>query len=62
MALAGISYKPERDAKYGLSILTFFNPAAIMYKNPDLKVQSLADIKGIKVGGMEGGKSIGSGH
>ena len=59
MALAGISYKPERDAKYGLSDSYFFNPAAIMYKNPDLKIQSLNDIKGLKVGGMEGGKSIG---
>ena len=59
MALAGISYKPERDAKYGLSDSYFFNPAAIMYKNSDLKIQSLDDIKGLKVGGMEGGKSIG---
>lgn len=58
MALAGISYKPERDAKYGLSDSYFFNPAAIMYKNPDLKIQSLKDIQGLRVGGMEGGKSI----
>ncbi len=59
MALAGISYKPERDAKYGLSDSYFFNPSALMYKNTNLNIQKLEDIKGLKVGGMEGGKSIG---
>ena len=30
-----------------------------MYKDTNLNIQKLEDIKGLKVGGMEGGKSIG---
>lgn len=58
MALAGISYKDERAARYGLSKPYFFNPSAIMYANNDLKIHSLEDLKGMRVGGMENGKSV----
>lgn len=58
MALAGIAYTPDRASKYGLSDPYFFSPSALMYKNPDLKIEKLDDIKGLKVGGQGGGKSI----
>ena len=58
MALAGISYKDERAARYGLSKPYFFNPSAIMYANNDLKINSLEDLRGMHVGGMENGKSV----
>lgn len=58
MALAGISYKDERAAKYGLSKPYFFNPSAIMYADKDLKINSLEDLSGMHVGGMENGKSV----
>ena len=58
MALAGISYKDERATKYGLSKPYFFNPSAIMYANNDLKISSLEDLRGMRVGGMENGKSV----
>ncbi|MFK3991144.1 MULTISPECIES: substrate-binding periplasmic protein [unclassified Psychrobacter] len=58
LALAGISYKDERAAKYGLSKPYFFNPSAIMYSNDKLKISSLEDLKGMHVGGMENGKSV----
>ena len=58
MALAGIAYTPDRVSKYGLSDPYFFSPSALMYKNPDLKIEKLEDIKGLKVGGQGGGKSI----
>ena len=57
LAIAGISYKDERDTKYGLSQPYFFNPAAIMYIEPDMKVNSLDDLAGKKVAAMEGSKS-----
>ena len=58
MALAGISYKDERATRYGLSKPYFFNPSAIMYANNDLKISSLEDLRGMRVGGMENGKSV----
>ncbi len=56
LAISGISYKDERDVKYGLSTPYFFNPATIIYLKGDLDIKSLEDIKGMKVGTLEGSK------
>lgn len=58
IALSGISYKPERAEKYNLSKSYFYNPSAIMYKNPQLNIKGIADLKGLRVGGMKGTKQI----
>lgn len=58
MALSAISYKPERAEKYNLSNSYFYNPSAIMYKNPQLNIKSIADLKGLRVGGMKGTKQL----
>ena len=58
LAISGISYKDERDAKYGLSQPYFFNPAAIMYIEPEMNVKSLNDLAGKKVAAMEGSKQF----
>ena len=58
MAVAGIAYTSERAQKYGLSDPYFFSPSALMYKKPELNIEKLEDIKGLRLGGMEGGKSI----
>ena len=56
IAISGISYQKERDEKYGLSIPYFFNPSAIMYKNATLNIQNLDDLKGLRVGALEGSR------
>ena len=56
LAISGISYKDERDVKYGLSTPYFFNPATIMYLKGNLDIKNLEDIKGMKVGTLEGSK------
>lgn len=58
MALSAISYKPERAEKYNLSNSYFYNPSAIMYKNPQLNIKGIADLKGLRVGGMKGTKQL----
>lgn len=57
LAISGISYKDERAAKYGLSIPYFFNPAAIMYIEPEMNVKGLNDLAGKDISAMEGSKS-----
>ena len=49
-------YKENRDAKYGLSIPYFFNPSAIMYENADLNIKGLNDLKGLRIGALEGSR------
>ena len=56
LAVSGISYKDDRNVKYGLSTPYFFNPSAMMYSNKDLKLNSLEDLGGLHVAGMEGAK------
>ncbi len=56
LAISGISYKEDRDVKYGLSIPYFFNPATIMYLKGDSNIKGLEDIKGLKTGTLEGSK------
>lgn len=56
LGIAGISYKDDRAARYGLSIPYFFNPAAIMYAKSDLNLDSLEDLQGMNVGIVEGTK------
>ena len=58
LAISGISYKDERDAKYGLSQPYFFNPAAIMYAKPELNINSLDDLQGKNISAMEGSKQV----
>jgi len=58
LAISGISYKDDRAVKYGLSTPYFFNPAAMMYSNSDLKLNRLEDLGGLHVAGMEGAKHI----
>lgn len=56
LGIAGISYKDDRAARYGLSVPYFFNPAAIMYIKDGLNVNSLEDLQGMNVGIVEGTK------
>ena len=58
LAISGISYKDERDAKYGLSQPYFFNPAAIMYAKPELNINSIDDLQGKNISAMEGSKQV----
>lgn len=58
LAISGISYKVDRDARYGLSNSYFFNPSAIMYAKSNLTINGLSDLKGLHVGGMEGTKQV----
>lgn len=58
LAISGISYKDERDAKYGLSQPYFFNPAAIMYAKPELNINNLDDLQGKNISAMEGSKQV----
>ncbi len=56
IAISGISYQKERDEKYGLSKPYFFNPSAIMYEKSKLNIQNLDDLKGLRVGALEGSR------
>ena len=56
LAISGISYNDERNAKYGLSMPYYFNPSAIMYKTGEHQISSLNDLKGLRVGVLEGAK------
>ncbi len=56
IAVSGIAYKEDRDAKYGLSIPYFFNPSAIMYEKTDLNIKGLDDLKGLRIGALEGSR------
>lgn len=58
LAISGISYRPERDEKYGLSNAYFFNPSAIMYADHTLTINGLEDLKGLRVAGMEDTKQV----
>lgn len=58
LAISGISYKPDRAAKYALSKSYFFNPSGVMYINPNLTVNKLSDLRGLKIGAMDGSKQV----
>ncbi|SLJ83660.1 substrate-binding periplasmic protein [Psychrobacter sp. DAB_AL43B] len=58
LAISGISYKVDRDQRYGLSNSYFFNPSAVMYEKKNLTINSLNDLKGLHVAGMEGTKQV----
>lgn len=58
LGASGISYTEERKGLYNLSDSYFFNPSAIMYKSNGKPVNSLAELKGVKVAGMTGSKQI----
>lgn len=58
LAISGISYKTDRDERYGLSKPYFFNPSAIMYAKNNLTINGLSDLKGLHVAGMEGTKQV----
>lgn len=59
LAISGISYSDERASSYELSDSYLFVPSAIMYKDPALNIQTLADMKGLRFGGMEKAKQVG---
>lgn len=56
LAISGISYKPDRAAKYALSKSYFFNPSGVMYINPNLTINKLSDLRGLKIGAMDASK------
>lgn len=58
LAISGISYKPDRAAKYALSKSYFFNPSGVMYINPNLTVNKLSDLRGLKIGAMDSSKQV----
>lgn len=59
LAISGISYSDERANNYLLSNPYLFVPSAIMYKDESLNIRGLADLKGLKFGGMQNAKQIG---
>ncbi len=54
MAVAGISYQKALTEKYGLSKPYLHNPSTIMYVKPELNIKDLDDLKGLRVGVLEG--------
>lgn len=56
LAISGISYKDDRNVRYGLSTPYFFNPASIMYLEGKHDIKGLDDIKGLRTGTLEGSK------
>lgn len=56
LAISGISYKDDRNVRYGLSTPYFFNPATIIYLEGKYDIQGLEDIKGLRTGTLEGSK------
>ncbi len=56
LAISGISYKDDRNVRYGLSTPYFFNPATIIYLEGKHDIKGLEDIKGLKTGTLEGSK------
>ena len=56
LAISGISYNDQRNEKYGLSMPYYFNPSAIMYKTGEHQINGLNDLKGLRVGVLEGAK------
>lgn len=58
LAVSGISFKPERAVKYGLSSSYIINPSAIMYlqDNPVRAENGLYGLRGKRVGAMEASK------
>ncbi|MBO1530296.1 transporter substrate-binding domain-containing protein [Psychrobacter sp. F1192] len=58
LAISGISYKDDRNTRYGLSQPYFFNPSAMMYAEGKLNAKSLKDLKNSKIGAMEAAKPV----
>lgn len=58
LSASGISYTHERAKTYGLSNSYFFNPSAIMVKEGAVNVQTLADLKDLRIAGMKESKQI----
>ena len=56
LAISGISYKDDRNIRYGLSTPYFFNPATIIYLEGKHNIKGLEDIKGLRTGTLEGSK------
>lgn len=55
LAISGISYSNDRNARYGLSDSYFTNPSAIMYKD-GLQITGLGSLKDKRVAAIEGSK------
>lgn len=58
LAISGISYTPDRNAKYALSQSYLHNPSAIAYDTAKVKFQTLDDLKGQPIAAADGGKSL----
>lgn len=58
LAVSGVSYSDERAEKYGLSTPYLYNPSAIMYMNDGPQVNTLEDIKGLRVAVLDGSKQV----
>lgn len=58
LAIASISYKAERAEKYSLSDSYFYNPAVMMYVKSNASFNRLEDLKGLRVGVIEGTKQV----
>lgn len=58
LAMSGISYRDERAEKYSLSEAYFFNPAAIAYIDPKVKVKSLNELEGQRIAAIKNSTSV----
>lgn len=58
IAISGISYTPDRNAKYALSQSYLNNPSAIAFDPAKVKFQSLNDLQGKAIAAADGGKSL----
>lgn len=63
IAISGISWTEEREGKYGTSQGYFFSPASFAYvDNGNKQLNSLADLKGLKVGALVDSKHEKTAH
>lgn len=58
LAISGISYSDQRATDFLLSDSYLFVPSAIMYKDANLNIKQLSDLKGLRFGGMKDAKQI----
>lgn len=52
VAISGISWTEDRESKYGASQGYFFSPASFAYVDNGKQLNTLADLKGLKVGAL----------
>lgn len=52
MVAAGLAYSDERQQKYGVSQSYAPIPSSLVYVNPDIKINTIGDMKALKVGAL----------